>query len=168
MKIGDRVEHVHYDRQATVERVFDGNPSVVGVRWDHETGEYMQHVLGYSIVAASYLRLVDRATEGEAMNAAQYEKIGTLGVDSGAVMVVDPAYVINHQAEQITVNERLQSMVEQLQAGGQMDLAGMGLHGDGVAAYTGIGDGVFSVYRVLVAGKVVGLFVDLAGVLDAG
>lgn len=167
MKIGDRVEGTKYpNHQATVCRLFEDNPKIIGVKFDFRVYEYMQDVLGYSIVQTASLRLMERATEGDAMKDAMYEKVGTFGVDSGSVMVVDPAYVVYQHATADELSDRLQAMVTQLQAGGQMDLRTLGLMGDGVAAYTVTGDGVYSVYRVMVEGKYVGLFVDLAGTLD--
>ena len=87
----------------------------------------------------------------------RFTKIGSFGVDSGTVMVVDPCYVLDgegkyplsfgHNWEEFVVMNLMD------EDGNHLD--SKQLHGEmGVVSSTGYGDGVYPVYARMAEGRI--------------
>ena len=88
------------------------------------------------------------------------EKIGSFGVDSGTVMIIDPCYIKdidNPKFKDCNLDKLYETLADQ-------DTATLG-KSFAVASRTGYGDGVYPVYALYKDDRVMGIFVDFNGII---
>ena len=86
-----------------------------------------------------------------------FTKIGSFGVDSGTVMIVDPCYVLDGEGKYpLSFGHNWEEfVVMNLMDEDGNDLDSKQLHGEmGVGSSTGYGDGVYPVYARMAEGRI--------------